>query len=176
MLVLGQTAMALLYACSATKSYLAPEQSTTLTTPTLLLLAISDACIAISLSAAFMHCRIGIPKLDSLLNFLTIYTLSNGLLITGFTIVVLICFIVRPDRWWWIAVFFVEERLYVCSLMVSLNLRPTSKTAKTEDVQHEKQRDDTFYDWEDYESSHVSTAQDRDVPTVSIVQDNSQAV
>ncbi|KAF5319713.1 hypothetical protein D9619_008602 [Psilocybe cf. subviscida] len=83
----------------------------------------ADSTIAISLCALLFHSRTGIKKTDSILRILMAYSINTGLLTSVAALACLITYALWPQKFIFIGFYFVLSKLYVNSLLASLNAR-----------------------------------------------------
>lgn len=94
--------------------------------PTILRLAsaaVCDTAIALSLSY-FLHTkRTGFKKSDERINYLILFSINSGLLLSATSIGSLITYLVVPKTWVYTALCFLLSRLYATTFLCSLNSR-----------------------------------------------------
>jgi len=86
-------------------------------------MSLDDIGVTTVISVVLKQNRTGYRRTDIIINALVVYSLANGALTTLLTLLTLVLFLVHPTSWAWMAVFIVQERLYVNSLLASLNMR-----------------------------------------------------
>ncbi|KAF5370362.1 hypothetical protein D9758_007010 [Tetrapyrgos nigripes] len=62
-------------------------------------------------------------RTDTLLQKMLRFTISRGLLVTIFQIVVLILYLVKPNNLWWIGCYFNLTKVYIITTLAMLNYR-----------------------------------------------------
>lgn len=124
-LILGELTAFLVYGVQSTVHALRAADATyqAYATTALGMMSLADIAITTAMTIVLEQNRTGSRRADSILNPLIVYTLANGSLTTLLTLVTLVLFLVHPTSWAWMAVFIVQERLYVNSLLASLNMR-----------------------------------------------------
>jgi len=118
-------AVFLLYGVQMTTHVLRIADATTkvYTTAALVMMSVTDIALTVAITVVLEQNRTGTHRVDNIINPLIVYTLANGLLTTLLTLATLVSFLLQPLTWVWMAVFIVQERLYVNSLLASLNMR-----------------------------------------------------
>lgn len=129
-LIIGESAVFLLYGVQMTTHVLRIADATTkvYTTAALVMMSVTDIALTVAITVVLEQNRTGnTHRVDNIINPLIVYTLANGLLTTLLTLATLVSFLLQPLTWVWMAVFIVQERLYVNSLLASLNMRTASQ-------------------------------------------------
>ncbi|EIN10075.1 hypothetical protein PUNSTDRAFT_133841 [Punctularia strigosozonata HHB-11173 SS5] len=86
-----------------------------------------DVILAASLCWLLYGNKSGFSKTDGLINLLIVYGISTGAITGVCAILVLITYVTMPDNFIWIAFFFILGKLFLNSLLVSLNARTALK-------------------------------------------------
>ncbi|KAF9033565.1 hypothetical protein BJ165DRAFT_1410304 [Panaeolus papilionaceus] len=90
----------------------------------------ADCLIATSLCVLLYQSRTGIKRTDSLLNTMMLFTINTGLLTSVCAIACLVTYAIWPQRFIFMGLYFALSKLYVNSLLASLNTRQSFR-AKT---------------------------------------------
>ncbi|KAF9534070.1 hypothetical protein CPB83DRAFT_421933 [Crepidotus variabilis] len=83
----------------------------------------ADILIAVSLCYYLMKKKTGFPQTDSIIISLVSYSLTTGLLSGIIALICVICFAIMPSNYIWLAFFWLLGKVYVNSLLASLNSR-----------------------------------------------------
>ncbi|KAF5319718.1 hypothetical protein D9619_008607 [Psilocybe cf. subviscida] len=83
----------------------------------------ADSTVAISLCALLFHSRTGIKRTDSIVRILMAFSINTGLLTSICALACLITYAIWPKNFIFIGFYFVLSKLYVNSLLASLNAR-----------------------------------------------------
>ncbi|KAF4622248.1 hypothetical protein D9613_009607 [Agrocybe pediades] len=83
----------------------------------------SDSLVAISLCSLLFWSRTGIKRTDSILTILMAFTINTGLLTSICAMACLITYAIWPQRFIFMGLYFALSKLYVNSLLASLNAR-----------------------------------------------------
>lgn len=111
------------FSFSSTILALRPSQLKLHASVALIIMGITDATISAIMTIVLYRNRSGYHRTNALLKNLILYALANGSLSTALLFANLSLFLRNPEAWGWIGLFFVYERLYVSSLLASLNIR-----------------------------------------------------
>lgn len=94
------------------------------------LVSVKHSTVAVAdIGVAALQCwylyvaRTGLPRTDSLINTLIVYSINRGVLNSIATVADLTCFLTMPDNFIWLALNFVVSKLYSNSLLATLNTR-----------------------------------------------------
>ncbi|KJA15860.1 hypothetical protein HYPSUDRAFT_207529 [Hypholoma sublateritium FD-334 SS-4] len=101
--------------------------------------ALADTLIAVSLCVLLYRSRTGIEQTDSLLTTLIVMTINTGLLTSIFALLCLITYSIWPLKFIYVGMYFSLNKLYVNSLLGSLNARKILQ-AKQERSTHDHRR------------------------------------
>jgi len=97
----------------------------------------ADVLIATSLCVSLSRRRTGFKRTNSLINVLMLYAINSSLLTSLCSIASLVTFALWPTELIYVAVFFLQSKLYTISLFASINNREYLKeNLKVEDVTH----------------------------------------
>ncbi|KAF9472029.1 hypothetical protein BDN70DRAFT_887462 [Pholiota conissans] len=83
----------------------------------------ADSIVAISLCVLLYQSRTGLKRTDSLLTILMFFTINTGLLTSICALGCLITYAIWPFKFIFIGIYFALSKLYVNSLLASLNAR-----------------------------------------------------
>ncbi|KAF8689336.1 hypothetical protein AX14_003356 [Amanita brunnescens Koide BX004] len=83
----------------------------------------ADVLIAISLCVSLSRRRTGFRRTDTLLNVLILYAINSSILTSLCSIACLVTYAFWPTEFTFIAIFFLQSKLYTISLFASLNHR-----------------------------------------------------
>ncbi|KDQ53886.1 hypothetical protein JAAARDRAFT_196997 [Jaapia argillacea MUCL 33604] len=86
---------------------------------------VADALIAVSLCILLNRNRTGFKKTDSVVSLLMMYTINTGLLTSLCAISTFVTYAVMPNNFIFIALYFILSKLYLNSLLTTLNARTT---------------------------------------------------
>jgi len=125
----------LTYAIQSTRFALKPLQLKGYTTCATALMASTDVCLAATMTCLLHRARTGYQRTDLVVNSLIIYSLANGLFTAAMTLITLALFLIKPMAWVWIGTFFIQERLYMSSLLASLNIRSALRNPTSTDLE-----------------------------------------
>jgi len=136
-MIAGEFAAMLTFAVEVTAFALRPPdlRLKILTAFALTTMAATDVCLTVAMTFLLHRARTGFRKTDLVINSLIIYVFANGLLTAAITLICLSSFLIRPTEWIWVGLFFVEERLYVSSLLASLNIRTALRAPVSYEVE-----------------------------------------
>ncbi|KAI0946477.1 hypothetical protein AcW1_009927 [Taiwanofungus camphoratus] len=84
---------------------------------------VADLIIATSLCVLLKRIRTGLPRTDSILRVLMLYTINTGVLTSLCAISCLVAYATMPDNYVFIAMYFVLSKLFLNSLLATLNAR-----------------------------------------------------
>ncbi|EIN03692.1 hypothetical protein PUNSTDRAFT_139224 [Punctularia strigosozonata HHB-11173 SS5] len=87
----------------------------------------ADLIIALSLSWYLWHARTGFRRTDTLIKFLLVYVIGTGLLTVAVNVVTVGIYIALPTNYTYMAIYLLLPKLYMNSLLYSLNARDTLK-------------------------------------------------
>ncbi|KAJ8501861.1 hypothetical protein ONZ45_g11996 [Pleurotus djamor] len=93
-----------------------------------------DLLISLSLAYYLNRCRSGIRRTENLVDTLIIYVVGIGLLTTVFAILVFVTWIVMPERLIFFTFHSIISKLYVNSLLVTLNARTSLGSLEDDEV------------------------------------------
>ncbi|KAF4616603.1 hypothetical protein D9613_008516 [Agrocybe pediades] len=85
--------------------------------------AVCDTAIAVSLTYFLHKKRTGFKKTDEMINYLILFSINSGLLLSAISIASLITYLVVPRTWVYTALCFLLSRLYATTFLCSLNSR-----------------------------------------------------
>ncbi|KAL5531059.1 hypothetical protein ACEPAG_3935 [Sanghuangporus baumii] len=99
------------------------KESKVLVTVVEIVSAINDVVIAAGLCYYLLRSRSGITGTDRLVTRLIRYSIQSGILTSIISVIMLVCFLVMPDNWIWIAVHIVLAKPFSNSFLAMLNAR-----------------------------------------------------
>ncbi|OBZ65261.1 hypothetical protein A0H81_14777 [Grifola frondosa] len=80
-----------------------------------------DSIIAVSMFILLSPLRTGVKRFDSVIQTLILYSINTGLLTTLFVVVSIVLFIVVPETFSFVAIYFIIGQLYTNALLGTLN-------------------------------------------------------
>ncbi|KAJ8588786.1 hypothetical protein M405DRAFT_819205 [Rhizopogon salebrosus TDB-379] len=99
------------------------------------LAASGDVLITVILCTLFQQARTGFRASDTMINKLIMFSISTGLLTSICAVMCLICIIVWPGAFYYVAFFFCLGRFYCNSLLATLNARKSLRgDSQCEDI------------------------------------------
>ncbi|KAI0631795.1 hypothetical protein C8Q77DRAFT_159503 [Trametes polyzona] len=122
---------------------------------------IADTIIAVSQCMLLIRMKTGFEKTDSLVSLMMRYSINTGLLTSVCAACVLISYTAQPDTFIYMAFYFVYSKLYVNSLLATLNARRTrlmrqsSAVAQRIELTDSGTASDTDYKARDLESAQL---------------------
>ncbi|KAF8968561.1 hypothetical protein BDZ97DRAFT_1799051 [Flammula alnicola] len=89
---------------------------------------VADSLVAISLCVLLFKSRTGLQRTDSILTILMAFSINTGLLTSICALACLITYAIWPQRFIFMGIYFALSKLYVNSLLASLNARGTLRS------------------------------------------------
>ncbi|KDR71512.1 hypothetical protein GALMADRAFT_102487 [Galerina marginata CBS 339.88] len=86
---------------------------------------IADTMVAVSLCILLIKSRTGFKRTDSLVTTLMVFSINTGLLTSISAIACFVTYAIWPQRFIFMGIYFALSKLYVNSLLASLNARST---------------------------------------------------
>ncbi|ESK98382.1 hypothetical protein Moror_132 [Moniliophthora roreri MCA 2997] len=89
-----------------------------------------DLVATIALLWSFRAFRTGFRRTDTALQTLIEYTITRGVLVTVVQVCIIISYVIRPDRFFWLAFHMAEGKIYVITMIAMLNSRTALRRAQ----------------------------------------------
>jgi len=96
--------------------------------------AVADVIIVIAMFRIFLQLRFGLPRTDSVLQMIMVYSISTGLLTAIFVVFSLVVLVTLPQSWAGIAIYNILSKLYINALLAALNARRRLALPHTESI------------------------------------------
>ncbi|KAF4622251.1 hypothetical protein D9613_009608 [Agrocybe pediades] len=90
----------------------------------------ADTIIAASLCTLLLKSRTGLKRTDSIITLLMAFSINTGLLTSICAIACLVTYAIWPQRFVFMGIFFALSKLYVNSLLASLNARTAFRSGR----------------------------------------------
>ncbi|TDL28974.1 hypothetical protein BD410DRAFT_255091 [Rickenella mellea] len=85
--------------------------------------AISDVLATIAMCMTFVHTAMISKRLDAVLKYLLLYTFNRGIIVTSAQILMVVLYLIAPQKFYWAPVHLCLGKLYVNTLLAMLNSR-----------------------------------------------------